>query len=153
MDISKGTSLQEDSSAGTTRDANLSIICKHTLKADKSIRFAGIANNLGSLLATEYREGLVPLMTKQQISQYAIEAVLRAAIREEFESTIGRLQYSIGKHEKLIHATVPVRIQNIACNESRDMKFYLLLSFDIDSDAKTVIDKILSSLSITSIFR
>jgi hypothetical protein len=141
MYINKDTSLQEDNTAGTTRDPNLSIICKQTLKADKSIRFAGIANNLGSLLATEYREGLVPLMTRQQTSQYAMEAVLRAAIREEFESTIGRLQYSIGKHEKLIHATVPVTFKNLAYDESEDMKFYLLLSFDIDSDAKTVIDK------------
>jgi len=55
-------SLQEDHTAAATRNANLSMFCKQILKADKSIRFAGIANNLGSLIATEYREGLVPLM-------------------------------------------------------------------------------------------
>jgi hypothetical protein len=80
-------------------------------------------------------------MTNQQTSQYAIEAVLRAAIREEFESYIGKLEYSIGKHEKLIHATVPMTFENIAYKKSKNMKFYLLLSFDIDSDAKIVIDK------------
>ena len=117
------------------------MFCKQILKADKSIRFAGIANNLGSLIATEYREGLVPLMTEQQTSQYAIEAVLRAPIREEFESNIGKLEYSIGKYERLIRATVPIILENIAYNESKNMKLYLLLSFDIDSDAKTVIDK------------
>jgi hypothetical protein len=117
------------------------MFCKQILKVEKSIRFAGIANNLGSLIATEYREGLVPLMTNQQTSQYAIEAVLRAAIREEFESYIGKLEYSIGKHEKLIHATIPITFENITHNETKNMKFYLLLSFDIDSDAKTVIDK------------
>jgi hypothetical protein len=134
-------SLREDDTEATTRNANLSMFCKQILKADKSIRFAGIANNLGSLIATEYREGLVPLLTKQQTSQYAIEAVLRAAIREEFESNIGKLEYSIGKYEKLIRATVPITFENIAYNESKNKKFYLLLSFDIDSDAKTVIDK------------
>jgi hypothetical protein len=134
-------SLQEDHTAATTRNGNLSMFCKQILRADKCLRFAGIATNLGSLIATEYREGLVPLMTKQQTSQYAIEAVLRAAIREEFESNIGRLEYSIGKYEKLIRATVPITFENIAYNESKNKKFYLLLSFDIDSDAKTVIDK------------
>jgi hypothetical protein len=49
------------------------------------------------------------------------------AVREEFESTIGRLEYSIGKHEKLIHATVQVTFKNITYNENKDMKFYLLL--------------------------
>jgi hypothetical protein len=131
----------QDHTAATTRNTNLSIFCKHILKADRSIRFAGIANNLGSLIVTKYREGLVPLMTEQQTSQYAIEAVLRAAIREEFESNIGKLEYSIGKYERLIRATVPIILENIDYNESKNMKLYLLLSFDIDSDAKTVIDK------------
>jgi hypothetical protein len=35
----------------------VSIFCKQILQAEKSIRFAGIANNLGSLIAKEYREG------------------------------------------------------------------------------------------------
>lgn len=134
-------SLQEDHTAATTRNANLSMFCEQILKVDKSIRFAAIANNLGSLIATKYREGLVPLMTPQQTSQYAIEAVLRAATREEFESNIGRLEYSIGKYERLIRATIPIILENIDYESKKNMKFYLLLSFDIDSDAKTVIDK------------
>jgi len=120
-------SLREDDTEATTRNANLSMFCKQILKADKSIRFAGIANNLGSLIATEYREGLVPLLTKQQTSQYAIEAVLRAAIREEFESNIGKLEYSIGKYEKLIRATVPImiaRTRNFIC-------YYRLISIQM----------------------
>ena len=131
----------------TKNNVNLSNFCKQILQADGSIRFAGVANNLGSLIATEYRQGLIPLMTKEQTSQYAIEAVLRAAIREEFESNIGRLEYSIGKYEKIIRATIPIIIivkntTNAADenDETKDKKLYLLLSFDIDSDARTVID-------------
>ena len=58
------------------------------------------------------------------------------AIREDFESKIGRLEYSIGKYEKLIRATVPITFAN-----SESKRFYLLLSFDSDSDAKSIIDK------------
>lgn len=131
----------------TKNNVNISKFCKQILQADGSIRFAGVANNLGSLIATEYRQGLIPLMTKEQTSQYAIEAVLRAAIREEFESNIGRLEYSIGKYEKIIRATIPIIVivkntTNAADDndETKDKKLYLLLSFDIDSDARTVID-------------
>ena len=46
-------------------------------------------------------------MNEQETSHYAIQVVLRAATREDFESKIGKLEYSIGKYERLIRATVP----------------------------------------------
>ena len=116
----------------------LSDICEQILEIDKSMRFAGIANNMGSLVVTTYRQGLVPLMTSDETSQYATQAVLRAAIREDFEIKLGRLQYSIGKYEKLIRATVPILLSS---NTDHESKFYLLLSFDVGSDAKSIIEK------------
>ena len=114
----------------------LESFCREILANNQSIRFAGIANHLGSLIATVYRRDLVPLMTKEETLQYSIQAVLRAATREDFESKIGRLEYSIGKYEKLIRATVPIIFGN---RETK--RYYLLLSFDSDSDATAIIDK------------
>ena len=65
------------------------------------------------------------------------KSVLRAAIREDFEIKLGRLQYSIGKYEKLIRATVPILLSS---NTDHESKFYLLLSFDVGSDAKSIIE-------------
>ena len=90
-------------------EEKLNIFCKEIQQLDNSIRFVGIANNLGSLIATSYRKGLIPLMNEQETSHYAIQVVLRAATREDFESKIGRLEYSIGKYERIIRATVPIR--------------------------------------------
>jgi hypothetical protein len=47
-------------------EENLNGLCKEILQLDYSIRFIGIANNLGSLVATAYRNGLIPLMNKQE---------------------------------------------------------------------------------------
>jgi hypothetical protein len=91
-----------------------------------------MANNMGSLVVTTYRQRLAPLMTRYETSQYATQAVLRAAIREDFEIKLGKLRYSIGKYEKLIRATVPI----LHCRN----KFYLLLTFDVGSDAKSIIE-------------
>ena len=92
---------------------------------------------MGSLEATTYRQGLVSLMTSDETSQYALQAVLRAATRQDFESNIGRLQYSIGKYERLIRATVPILLGS---NSDYESKFYLLLSFEVGSDAKSIIE-------------
>ena len=104
---------------------------------DNSIRFVGIANSLGSLIATAYRNGLTPLMDEQETSHYAIQAVLRAATREDFESKIGRLEYSIGKYERLIRATVPIRLLG---KDDESKFYYLLLSFDLKSNVIDVIE-------------
>ena len=81
-------------------EEHLNGLCKEIVQLDNSIRFIGIANNLGSLVATAYRNGLIQLMNRQETSHYAIQAVLRATTREDFESKIGRLEYSIGGYER-----------------------------------------------------
>src|ERR671932_1337557 len=112
-------------------------LCKEILQLDNSIRFTGIANNLGSLAATAYRSGLTPLMDEQETSHYAIQAVLRAATREDFESKIGRMEYSIGKYERLIRATIPIRLFS---KDDESKFYYLLLSFDLNFNVMDVIE-------------
>ena len=119
-------------------EEDLDSLCKEILQLDNSIRFSGIANNLGSLVATAYRKELIPLMDKQETSHYAIQAVLRAATREDFESKIVRLVYSIGKYERLIRATVPIKLSSSKEDESKF--YYLLLSFDLNFNIMDVIE-------------
>jgi hypothetical protein len=102
---------------------------------NKSIRFVGLANSLGTLLSTCYRRGLVPLLTREETQHYAVQAVLRAAIREDFINKLGRLKHSIGTYDRLIRATVPVIIE-----DNHIAKFFLLISFDVGTDAKAIID-------------
>jgi hypothetical protein len=118
-------------------EESLNNLSKEIQQLDNSIRFAGIANNLGSLVATAYRNGLTPLMDKQETEHYAIQAVLRAATREDFESKIGRLVYSIGKYEKLIRATMPIKLSG---KEDESKFYYLLLSFDLNFNVMDVIE-------------
>jgi hypothetical protein len=118
-------------------EEDLNGLCKDILQIDNSIRFIGIANNLGSLVATAYRNGLTPLMDKQETSHYAIQAVLRAATREDFESKIGSLEYSIGKYKRLIRATIQITLFG---KEDESKFYYLLLSFDLNVNVIDVIE-------------
>ena len=124
----------------SSTEEDLDSLCKEILQLDNSIRFAGIANNLGSLVATAYRKELIPLMDKQETSHYAIQAVLRAATREDFESKIGRLEYSIGKYERLIRATIPIPIRLFGKEDDESKFYYLLLSFDLKFNIMDVIE-------------
>ena len=123
-----------------SNEENLSHICKQIQQLDNSIRFVGIANNLGRLIGTAYRNSLTPLMNEQETSHYALQAVLRAATREDFESKIGRLEYSIGKYERLIRATVPIRLFGSNDDDDQSKFYYLLISFDLKSAVIDIIE-------------
>jgi hypothetical protein len=48
------------------QDMNHEEICKKVLDFDESIRFAGIATIDGQIVASEYREHIVPLLMPQE---------------------------------------------------------------------------------------
>jgi hypothetical protein len=122
-------------------EENFSKICREIIEMDESIRFAGIANKMGSLITTIYQEGIIPLMTKEETSQYALRAVVRATTREDFEIKLGRLQYSLGKYEKLIRVTIPIPSITTTSDEDSKSKFYLLVTLDIGSDSTSIIER------------
>jgi hypothetical protein len=108
--------------------------CKEVLKKDHFIRFAAISNHLGHILATAYRDSLVPLMTPEETARYAVQAAIRAATRETSETKIGELKFSISRYGQLVRATIPVK-------SSGKNKVLLLLSFDVDAEADSIINK------------
>jgi len=116
------------------KDDFLESFCSGVLEKDHFIRFAGISNHLGHLITTAYRKDLVPLMSPEETSRYAVQAAIRAATRETFESKIGELQFSISRYNKLVRATIPIK-------SSGKNRFLLLLSFDIDAEADSIINK------------
>ena len=79
-------------------------------------------------------------MNEQETSHYAIQVVLRAATREDFESKIGKLEYSIGKYERLIRATVPIRLFGSNDDNNQSKFYYLLISFDLKSAVIDIIE-------------
>ncbi|MGH9911804.1 MAG: hypothetical protein ACRD4W_05125 [Nitrososphaeraceae archaeon] len=139
------------SSASSSKD-DVYILCDKVLRINAKIRFVGIANHLGTLLASAYRHNLVPLLTREETAHYALQSILRSATREDFESKLGRQEYSIGKYQNVIRATVPiiyiedktqkenVVIEDDGGNKRNKVKFYLLLSFDVDYGVQHAIE-------------
>jgi hypothetical protein len=138
--------------------------CKDILAKDLSIRFAAVANQMGIIIESEYREGLKPLMNRQETEHYTMQTVFRASTRETFENKIGKQRYAIAVYEKVIRATIPIIV--IGSQEDKDGNqenkqqqqqqrkekkgqqnskwIYLLVSFDLGSDVISIMeDKIL----------
>jgi hypothetical protein len=98
--------------------------CDKVISIDKSIRFAGIADGDGHLVAIAERKGLKPLLNPEERAQYAITAATRQYTRLRWEYLLGKINYAMSNYAKLVRATIPI------ADENSRLYYVLLLSFD-----------------------
>src|SRR5215469_6986785 len=110
----------------------LNDICNQILEIDKSIRFAGFANSMGTIIAAEQREALSvekkkeqSLLTKDELELSAIESVLRMVTRKDMMSKLGKPIYSFTLYEKVKRATILLENSN-----NSNCPPILMVSFD-----------------------
>ena len=101
-----------------------SSLCRSLLSLDKSIRFAGLANEDGLLMGSAHRTGLKPLLSTEERAQYAITAATRQFTRLRWELLLGNILYASSHYAKLIRATIPITDNN------RRLSYVILMSFD-----------------------
>src|SRR3712207_8319958 len=98
--------------------------CDDVVTLDPLIRFAGVADGDGRLVAVAERKGLKPLLTPEERAQYAITAATRQYTRLRWEYLLGKIYYASSHYEKLLRATIPIT------NNSSRLSYVLLLSFE-----------------------
>src|SRR5690606_42142591 len=101
-------------------------MCNEVLRLDRSIRYVGLADHLGSLVATSYRPGLIPLATKEVTEEYTRQAIQRMGAVQG-GTKVGRLEYIVVRISNLVRETILVVT-------SRTDKFYLILYNELGSD-------------------
>jgi hypothetical protein len=112
----------------------LNSICDNVLAVHGSIRWTGVVNKNGVILAQKAGKGVKLLLSDEENEEYAATAIARQKTRGKFEPKIGKMLYSFGRYELLHRATVPI-------NEN----YYLLMTLDIQEKNfdSIIIDKIL----------
>jgi hypothetical protein len=103
----------------TANNLALHDICAQILEIDPSIRFAGFANIMGTVIAAQHRESLSvekgreqSLLSKDELELSAIESVLRMVTRNDMEPKLGKPIYSFTLYEKVNRATILLKNSN-----------------------------------------
>lgn len=95
--------------------------CSYILATAKSVRWTGVVNKNGVIIAQHKREGMNLLLTEEENEEYAASAIARQKTRGRYDSKIGKMRYAFGRYEKLHRATIPI-------NENH----YLLVTIDVE---------------------
>jgi len=114
------------------------IKCKRVLELDKSIRYAGMCASDGTLVASEYKKEITPLIDETELEFAAKLSAIRAMERDVLSTKLGRPMYSIASYENVKRATI-----------SLDKGMFLLVSFERNADDALIINKIMNELNIS----
>ena len=81
---------------------------KNILDLDDKIRFAGIINEKGKLVAGGLRSGLKSLEDPKDDEMLFMELALRVKMRQEFDKQLGAVKFSLSMREKVIVMSFPL---------------------------------------------
>ncbi|HEX9846765.1 MAG TPA: DUF6659 family protein [Candidatus Nitrosotenuis sp.] len=81
--------------------------CKKILQEDE-IRFAGIVNRMGRLVAGGFKEGIRPLEDEEDRRKMYMELILRVSMRSEFDYSLGKVKYTASRREKAVVMSFPL---------------------------------------------
>lgn len=109
-------------------------LCEEVVECDRSIRAAAVANDIGNMVALNFRRSLAPLLAREETERYAVTAVIRAMTHEMFATKIGNLRFAMAMHEKIVQVTIPIRPE-------AGSKFFLLIGLDLGADYLGIVEK------------
>jgi len=85
----------------------------NTLLAESEIRFAGIVDKDGKLIAGGFKEGLTPYEGDETKLQSFFDFVSKASIRKEFDESLGPINYLAARRDKAVLVSFPFPITHI----------------------------------------
>ena len=98
-------------------------LCELAKKADSNVRFAGIINSRGRLIAG----GMIPskkrLGDRKRDEMLYMELALRVKMRSEFDDDLGKVKFAMSFREKLIVMSFPMKNDILMLSMERKTQF------------------------------
>ena len=88
-------------------------ICNDIFALNPNIRFAGIVNKMGTLVAGGMRQSVKSMEDKGDSSTLYLESALRSEMRKDFDKEFGKTIYSFSEREKIKVASFPLQDDNL----------------------------------------
>lgn len=100
------------------------------LLQDKKIRFAGVIDKMGNLVAGGFKKGIIPLEDDAERRKMYMELALRVLMRRDFDHSLGPVLYSASRRKNAVMISFPL--------ETGILLISAEVNIDIESFAKKV---------------
>ena len=103
-------------------------LCESSKKADSKVRFAGVINSRGRLIAGGMVSSKKALEDEKKDEMLFMELALRVKMRSEFDSELGKVKFSLSLREKLIVMSFPIKNDVLLISMERKTQFEKIAS-------------------------
>ncbi len=90
-------------------------LCNTIKELDPKIRFAGVINERGRLVAGGMKEGVEPFESQKEDEVLFMELALKAKMRKEFDRQLGSVNFAMSQREKILGITFPIGNNDVLC--------------------------------------
>jgi hypothetical protein len=98
-------------------------LCISSQKIDPKIRFAGVINSRGRLVAGGMISSKKQLGDRKRDEMLYMELALRVKMRSEFDDDLGKVKFSMSFREKLIVMSFPMKNDILMVSMERKTQF------------------------------
>ena len=98
-------------------------LCDFAKKIDSKIRFAGVINSRGRLIAGGMITSKKALEDEKKDEMLFMELALRVKMRSEFDNELGKVKFSLSFREKLIVMSFPIKNDVLLVSMERKTQF------------------------------
>jgi hypothetical protein len=83
-------------------------ICDSIITLDPKIRFTGVINERGRLVAGGMKENVEPLESEKDDEMIFMELALRVKMRKEFDKQLGCVNFAMASRERALAMSFPL---------------------------------------------
>lgn len=87
---------------------DLSIICNGIFEINEKIRFVGIIDQMGKLIAGDMKKGLPSLERDDGSIMLYLGYAINNILRRDFDNVFGKVLYTFSEREKIKLLTIPI---------------------------------------------
>jgi len=98
-------------------------LCTLVQKIDSKVRFAGVVNSKGRLIAGGMAPSKKRLGDRKRDEMLYMELALRVKMRREFDDDLGKVKFSMSFREKLIVMSFPMENDVLMVSMERKTQF------------------------------
>ena len=97
--------------------------CDSVKKLDSKIRFVGLINEKGHLVAGGMAEGKKPLEDAKKDEMLYLELALRVRMRQEFDAELGSVKFAMSYRDKIIVMSFPIGKEIMLVSAEKELDF------------------------------
>ncbi len=89
-------------------------LCGRIMSLDESIRFVGIINSSGEVIAGGFQKGVESLLNGLDEQELYVQSLSNMALLRDFSDRLGKVNYNIARHDNVSLMTFPIN-NDILC--------------------------------------